>query len=653
MNWVLSVFAFLLTISTAFGFRQASTDSLLSKWHTVERGNLKMPDSLKARLLLDIGIALSYDTPDSAFEYYSKALALTKSGNFKQLTGDILNRVGYTNYILGNYDLALTFFVDALEIHQSMSNDNGIATSLNHISLIYETQKNFDQALKYQWRSITHSLRSGDVNRLISNYFNLSIIHDGAKNYDSALYYLTKSLDLSIKNENHHMYSMSLNRRGEVYLHKGNYDDAEKSYRGVLDSEYYEDSWEDCFAYAGLAKVYQGRGQYDKSIEYGLMSLAIARQMNSKWEVAQDAMILYESYKAKSDFSNALKMHELYKQYNDSLFNERKEKEINYWHLRQNELERAQLVKENALNKAVIQRNYLWIAFFVVLGILLTVWGIVLHKNNKQKQLLNKQLIRKNESIAERNAMIEKQNIKLNELNESKNQLLSIIGHDMRGPINNIKAILEIIRRGGLGESDQRRVFDDLYRTINAVSGTMNNMLSWASSQLNGIQIQPVRVQISEVVDSLTEFYNQSAKEKEIELIHHRDEEVYAWFDIDHLKTALRNVLSNAIKFTNRRGKVTINYKEEDGYVQLIVADTGIGIAADDIKDVFRFSGRSKSIGTNNEKGTGIGLMLSKEFIESNGGKIEVISEIGVGSEFILILPVAEIMENKTQAMSA
>ena len=169
MNRVLSVFAFLLTMSPAFGFRQASTDSLLSKWHSVERGNLKMPDSLKARLLLDIGVALSYDTPDSAFEYYSKALALSKSGNFKQLTGDILNRVGYTNYILGNYDLALTFFVDALEIHQSMSNDMGIATSLNHISLIYETQKNFDQALKFQWRSIIHSLRSGDVNRIISN----------------------------------------------------------------------------------------------------------------------------------------------------------------------------------------------------------------------------------------------------------------------------------------------------------------------------------------------------------------------------------------------------------------------------------------------------------------------------------------------------
>lgn len=447
------------------------------------------------------------------------------------------------------------------------------------------------------------------------------------------------------------MYSMSLNRRGEVYLHKENYSEAEKNYREVLENENYEDSWENCFAYAGLAKVYQKQGQFNKSIEYGLISLSIARQMNSKWEIAQSAMILYENYKAKKDFSNALQMHELYKQYNDSLFNERREKEINYLHLKQNELEKAQLTKENAFNKALIKQNYLWIIFFAVLGITFMVWGIVLNKNIKQKQLLNKQLLRKNESIAERNAMIEKQNAALNELNESKNQLLSIIGHDMRGPINNIKAILEIIRRGGLGETDQKKVFDDLYRTINAVSGTMNNMLSWASSQLNGIQIQAERVQISAVVESLMEFYNQSANEKKIELVHHRNEEIYTWFDVDHLKTALRNILSNAIKFTKRNGKITISYKKEQDVVKLVIADTGIGIAAENIENVFKFRGRSKSIGTNNEKGTGIGLMLSKEFIESNGGQIEVASELGVGSEFILTLPAVDSVKNEPYAV--
>ncbi len=635
------------------GAEPTSSDSLISKWRLVEKGYPEIPDSLQAKLLFDLGEALSYDKPDSALAYYHKALVLSKNGNYKRLTGDILNKVGFTNYILGNYDMALTFFMEALEIHELLKNDLGIAMSLNHISLIYETQKNFQKALRYQWKSLVYSIRSGNKNRLISNYFNLSIIHDGAKNYDSALFYLTRSLALSIENKNHHMYSMSLNRRGEVYLHMDKYNEAEMSYSEVLDSKNYRDNWEDCFAYAGLAKVHQMRGQYDKSIEYGLMSLAIARQMNSKWEIAQDALILYKSYKAKNDYNKGLLMHELYKQYSDSIFNEAKEKEINFLHLRQNELERLQLAKENALNREIIKQNYLWIVFFAALGIILTIWGVVLHKNNKEKQLLNKQLKRKNENIAERNAMIEKQNISLNKLNESKNQLLSIVGHDMRAPINNIKGILEIIKEGGLKEADQKRVFNDLYKTIGTVSGTMNNMLAWASSQLNGIQIQSTQIRLCEVVDDLLELFAQSANEKDIKLIHHRNEDMHVWFDVDHLKTALRNILNNAIKFTDKEGEITIRYNEVQGYVKLLVADTGIGIATSDIKNIFKFRGRSKSIGTNNEKGTGIGLMLSKKFIESNGGQIEVTSTPGVGTEFTLTLPITNIIKNGANAMTA
>lgn len=648
----LSFSIFLISITSTFGFRQTSTDSLVSKWHLVEAGRLEMPDSIRTQLLFDIGEGMSYDTPDSAIDYYQKALVLSKKGDYIQLTGNILNKVGYANYILGNYDLALTYYVEALEIHQQLKNDIGIAMSLNNISMIYETQKNLQQALQYQWRSIVHAIRSNDLTRLTSNYFNLSIIHDGLKDYDSALFYLERSLHLSNETENHHLYSMALNRRGEVYLHVGKYEEAAMSYKQVLDSKNYQNSWENCFAYAGLAKVNQRLGHYDKSIEYGLISLAIARQMNSKWEIAQDAHILYESYKAKNDFVKALEMHEFYKQYSDSLFSETKEKEINFLHLKQNELERARLAKENELNKVIIKQSYIWIVFFAIIGIILTIWGVILYRNNRHKQILNKRLTIKNQNIADRNEKIEKQNVSLNELNETKNQLLSIIGHDMRGPINNIKAILEIIKEGGLDEVEQKRIFNDLYKTIENVSGTMNNMLAWASRQLNGIQIHPTQVSLCEVVNSLMDFFSQSANEKRIEMIHNRNESVHVWFDVDHLKTILRNILSNAIKFTNRNGRITVTYQVDHGFAKLVVADTGIGIDAKDIKDVFRFSGRSKSLGTDNERGTGIGLMLSKEFIERNGGQIEVSSKLGMGSEFTLYLPIIEIMkENSAMAI--
>lgn len=635
----------LVLCATITGLSQSRKDSLLLQWQKVEKGTLALPDSTVTKLLFQIGEAISYNTPDSAIYYYNMALALIQDKGATPVKGNLLNKIGYIHYILGNYDLALTFFMDALGIHQLLNNNLGISISLNHISLIYETQRNFQKALETQWRSIVYSKLSRDQGRLISNYFNLSIIHDDLANYDSAIWYLKKSLDLSNSQKNTHMATMATNRLGEVYLHMGNFQEAEHNYKKVLDNKAYKNNWEDVFAYAGLAKVYQKQGQYDKSIEYGLVSLDLARKMKSKWEIAQDASILYESYKARKDYEKALGMLELFKAYNDSLFDEKKEKEINFLLLRQNELEKDQLAKENALHRAVIKQNYQWIVFFIFLGIVLVVWGIILYRNNRQKQLLNMKLQRNSEKITERNAMIEEQNIALNQLNETKNQLLSVIGHDMRGPINNIKSILEIIKLGGLNEDDQKRVFKDLHQTISSVSDTMNNMLAWASRQLHGIEIRPASVHVSELVDDLVGFFERTATEKYIELIHVRKEDIYVWADIDHLKTALRNIISNAIKFTKRNGKVTISYQLESNFVELSVTDTGVGIAPESMEKIFQFTGRSKSVGTNNEKGTGIGLMLSKEFIESNGGRIEVTSQVGLGTTFTMWLPQAESME--------
>ena len=653
MKRVLVLALFLATTAVLVGFRQVGTDSLIHRWRQVEAGRLEMPDSLQARLLCAIGEGMSYDVPDSAIAYYQKALDISRKAGLEAFTGDILNRAGYAHYVLGNYDMALTFYISALEVHEQAKNDPGIAMSLNNISMIYETQKNFQQALQYQWESIVHSLRATDLARLTSNYYNLSVIHDGAQNYDSALFYLARALRLSEDTENHHLYAMALNRRGEVYLHMGRYPEAEESYKAVIEYQGYQNKWENCFAYTGLAKVSQKLGHYDESIGHGLTGLTLARQVNSKWDIVQSTRILYESYKAKKDLAHALEMHELHKQYNDSLFSEAKEKEINFLHLKQKELERAQLAKENALNKAKIRQNYLWISFFVVIVAIMAIWGVILYRNNRHKQVLNKRLTIKNQNIADRNAKIEKQNKELNELNETKNLLLSIISHDLRSPIHNIKSILEIIKNGGIKETEQKKIFNDLYKTVESVSGTMNNMLAWASRQLNGGPTQQTRFGLCEVVDNLVEFFLLRAQEKGIELVHHRDETVHAWFDVEHLKTALRNILSNAIKFTGRGGTVKVAYHVSDGVVRLEVADTGIGIDADDIGNLFTFKGRSKSLGTNNEKGTGIGLMLSREFIESNGGKIEVASKPGEGTKFTLLLPTTGTLKNEATAMVA
>lgn len=627
-------------------------DSLRSVWRGVLSESISISVNEKLDLLYEIGESLRNKAPDSSLYFYQLAYDVAQANNLTLKKGTILNRIGYANYMLGNFSQALPLFMEALSIHQQLQNDAGISASLNSIGLIYETQKNYKQALAYQWRSRFYSKRSRDPDRLISNYYNLSMIHDDMGNYDSALTYLNRSIAACQASENERMLAMSFNRLGLVYFHLGDLEEAKKSYRQSLEIQSPDNKWEACFSFTGLARVYRQQGDIDTSLELALESFQLANQTKSKWEISDAAYILYENYKSRMDFEKALKMLEIAKQYADSLFNEDRDKELNYLHLMQNESEKNRLSRENELQKSVIEQSNLWVGFFITVGILLGIWGLSLYQNNRHRTAMNGQLKKKNQNIEERNATIEKQNEELNELNEAKNQLLSIVGHDMRGPIHNIKTILEIIKDGRLSPADQEKVFDNLYKTVGSVAETMDNMLTWASSQIKGLQIVQVHVDVAELVDETMKMFMGLAHEKEIRLVHEKMDGILVLVDANHFKTVLRNLISNAIKFTKRYGQVTIEYqRHENNQVVIHVIDNGVGIPLERFDRIFKFNGRSQSVGTANERGTGIGLMLSKEFIESNNGRIEVSSEEGVGSRFSIWLPGAMVEVGDAQSV--
>lgn len=641
LRGLLLIFACLLPSIRTVAERSL-VDSLASVLENVNEKGSHLPAEQKVAVLFEMAEEVRLNSPDSALYYYHLALEWADASNLTLQKGNILNKSGYANYMLGNFEKALPLFVEALEIHNQLGNDIGISTSLNYIGLIYEAQENHPDALKYQWKSLAYSEKAKDADRLMSNYYNLSMIHDEMAELDSSLFYAEKAISLSKRENSQRRLAQSYNRAGIVYLHLNRLDDSKKAFESSLAIQSADNYWEACFSYAGLAQVHQLRGENKEAIGVARQSLELAKELRSKWDIVEASRILYECYKAENDFSRALAMLEVSKQYSDSLFNETKVKEINHLHLMRNESERDRLEKENALQKSAIEQSNLWVGFFVVVGILLAIWGIAQYRNNSQRSVLNEQLRKNNESIAERNAKIEEQNRELNELNETKNQLLSIIGHDMRSPINNIKIILKIIKEGRLSAQDQEKVFDDLYKTVSSVAETMNNMLTWASSQLKGIQITPVRISVAQVVEDSMRIFVPPAESKEIELYHEEDDRVMVYADTNHLQTILRNLISNAVKFTKRHGRVSIKYRYVDEHnVAIEVADTGVGMSSEKIKQLFKFKGRSQSVGTSNELGTGIGLMLTKEFVESNQGKIEVTSEDGFGSRFTIILPAA------------
>lgn len=589
-------------------------------------------DTARVSELITQGKALVYEHPDSARTYFEQAIALADDNTSPVHHASALNWMGVAYYILGEYNTALPYFTHALRLNEEAGDHHGMAASLNHIGLIYEMQGQHDRAIEQHQKAIVHAQKVNNTERLASNNFNIGLIYDETGRYHEALTYLNKALKISEANNHHRLIAMSYNRLGEIQYHLNKLPEAEAYYRKALTYRGYQSKWEKSFAHAGLAQTLRAAKQLKQSIEHGTEAYRLAREMNAKWEITRSADILASAYADQKNFQQAYEMQRIARQVSDSVFNEEKEKELNYVHLQENELQKLKLQQQNELQQAELRYKNLFITLGAIVLLSLLVISIILYNRHRQKVRLNTEL-----SVI--NRQIEQQNAQLNELNQTKNHLLSIIGHDMRSPLVNLSALLSLIRQHNLDPTDRERFLADLNIAVDSLSGTLDNLLNWASSQMEGFQTNPVQIDLDHIVTGKITLWKNAAQTKNI-TVHHRVQGLNAFADVDQVRTILRNLLGNAIKFTRAGGDVRITYREHAGMVGIVIADTGVGMTAEKLQELFAFKPGRQTRGTENEKGSGLGLMITKQFVDRNNGKIKVESEPGKGTTFTVWLPV-------------
>jgi PAS domain S-box-containing protein len=228
----------------------------------------------------------------------------------------------------------------------------------------------------------------------------------------------------------------------------------------------------------------------------------------------------------------------------------------------------------------------------------------------------------------------------LKESIETKNKLFSIIAHDLKGPIGNFIPVLELLTGGGnLDESDKKIFLEELkYASKNTLS-LLDNLLNWSRSQTNSITLKSNNISINDLITENIELHSSAANIKSISISVLLDKEITAFADKESISLVIRNLLSNAIKFTDYNGKVTISARNTGDEIEIKIEDNGIGMQKEVVNNLFKTGVFFTSQGTNNEKGSGIGLLLCKDFVEKNGGKIRVESTPGKGSRFIFTVP--------------
>ena len=229
----------------------------------------------------------------------------------------------------------------------------------------------------------------------------------------------------------------------------------------------------------------------------------------------------------------------------------------------------------------------------------------------------------------------------LRELNVSKDKFFSIIAHDLKNPFSSIIGISEILKEEiKSGDAATMENYAGLINT-SAVQTyrLLENLLEWANSQRGNISFNPVQINLSQLFNEEFIVLNEMAIGKNIELKSFLADNLTIIADKNMIKTILRNLISNAIKFTYKNGKVEVRAMVDDRNVEISVSDSGIGMTKETMAKLFRLDANLSTRGTEDEKGTGLGLFLCKEFVEKHGGKIQVESESGKGSIFKFILP--------------
>jgi signal transduction histidine kinase len=349
-----------------------------------------------------------------------------------------------------------------------------------------------------------------------------------------------------------------------------------------------------------------------------------------------------EVYQKKGDYKLALDNHIICTQYNDSITEKQQSDQIanleKQYETEKKEHEIIRLNAQHELTNIQLTKNkqLKFLAFITAVLLLILVVFILLKYFDKLKS---------NNLLEEKNRLIEKSEQELRLLNASKNKFFSIIAHDLKNPLHNVMGYSFLLSKDydKFNEDERRKFATDINQSTNNIFRLLQNLLEWSRSQTGRLKFSPIEIQFKRILDNALSVLHSLANQKQINLKYNHEANLQVFADPMMIETVLRNLISNAIKFTPENGTIEIEARNTGNEVLVSVKDTGIGISEADLANLFRIDSKVKRKGTNNEDGSGLGLVLCKEFVDKNNGSIWAESIPGKGSTFFISIPAATI----------
>lgn len=554
-------------------------------------------------------------------EYNLLGIKFCESQNDTKIKHHFLEMLGEINYYIENYEDAENYLLKALNETLGKDDFNSIAKIKLYIGRVYLAKKDIEKA-EYNLLSVEVLVNKINNSSLLAEiYRELIIVYSYKNDIDKALHYTNLALKKVENIDNQDLVSDIKLNAAKLYISLKKYPIAKL----FLDE---------------IEPQIESSNNIEHKLEFYFINMNVFEMMN--------------------DYKSAYKFQKKYLMIKEEMINETKTSAINDA-LKKYETEQKE--KENQLLKQNIESERKVGLYFgiiiVTIAVLVTLLALYLYSRNKKERRINKIFQDKNNEIEEqkveleslnrelvdRNVEIEEINknlfeseAELRELNGTKDKFLSIIAHDLKNPIAGIMLTSELLV-SYLDKFDKEKLeskLNEINRTAVRLKDLLETLLEWSRASTGQIPMNPEAIDIDILIENASQLFTSNLENKNIKFYFEKAANCKVVGDVKMLETILRNIISNAIKFTPDGGKITVSTEDLNEKLKIKIKDSGVGIPKDKIPQLFSISSNYTTLGTQKERGTGLGLVLCKEFVDSNNGIIEVDSELGKGTTFSL-----------------
>jgi signal transduction histidine kinase len=571
---------------------------------------------------------------EKALDQFIRCLSIEDSMNLSREKVITQIAIAEVNEQVGDLDKSLEMLEAALETNRSEPDTTALIYILLKTGNQHHQTGHLDQAADDFKAAKSYAELLNDQHFKSQALYELGSLLTTKGDYEEALRIHKEALSIRRKLGDRRNESQSLNTIGELYLQMKNFEKALANHEVALEiRRSLKDASGIAQSYINIGEVCYQHGEFQRAVANLELGLTSAHEAQEQQLIRRSYELLSLCYKAIGDFQNSLKNKERFIAITELILNERNEQQIlgkqNLYVVKKKEIEidRLQSIRRQREQKIAEQKlvnQFLFAilaAGFIIAGLL--VWLYILKR-------------RSNRTLIFQNEMIIRQNSELQEANATKDKFFSIISHDLKGPLNSLTSFSSLLihHTDSLTKDEIQLLAKDLDKSLKNLFDLLENLLEWSRSQTGNIDFKREEFDLAELIHRTVDLLSMQAKNKEITLHVSLPEKLKVCSHRHSVNTVVRNLISNALKFTRAGGSVSISTKTEGESVTVSVSDTGVGMPPEILSKLFRIDTKHSTKGTADEKGTGLGLILCKDFVEKNDGKIWVESEVGKGSVF-------------------